>query len=121
MLGTFITIYSIFIGKRALQIALESYSVRNYQNYADRTSEYTQHNEEIARIEDMVNIRCGDHERHNTELSFTQEDKNESNLDKEALGDFRKNIEYYGSMDHFIQLEYENSLMRKTIIQLQDN
>ena len=31
---------------------------------------------------------------------------------EQLMEDFEKNIEYYGSMDHFLQLEYENSLMR---------
>ena len=34
------------------------------------------------------------------------------------MADFKKNISYYGSMDHFLQLEYENSLMRATVLKL---
>ena len=58
---------------------MESYAVRNYQDYADRTSEYVEHNDEIAKIEEIIGVKPEENQNLPTELSFTQEDNDESN------------------------------------------
>lgn len=126
VLGTFATIYAYMYGKKCLQVAYEQYSVRNYQDYSDRTSDYKEKNEQIHRIEQIAEVSCEDHTI--TELSFEVEEVKVEDKDTpagkekkiaELVEDFKKNIQYYGSMDHFIQLEYENSVMRKTLLKLQ--
>ena len=141
ILGIMATVYAFFFQKYYYKLAHEKYCVANFTYEEDRTSKYEESNALQLKVEKILNphycseTACDIHETRSFKNDFgsfgdkikrilsrkkTDAEKAKEEEDNVKMSDFQKNINYFGSLDHFYQLEMENEVLKKVVLKINE-
>ena len=139
ILGIMATFYIMLFKGHFYRLAHLKYSVAGSTDVEDRTSNYEEATALQLAVEKIINPNaCVQEENYvktrslkddmkklrNSFKQKTPEEKAEEEAEEEAekimMSDFSKNVGYFGSLDHYYQLEMENETLKKVVIKLNE-